>query len=299
MRSPNLNSLKMFDAAARHLNFRLAAEELSLTQGAVAQQVRRLESELGLKLFFRKARGLELTEVGKSYHRSIQRALTIIDDATRKLIPESAVITLSITPSFASKWLVPRLARFAKMHAEIEVQTVASEQLADFQTDGVDLAIRQGRPPFGDELHAELLSPIDLRAVCSPEFAKSCGPIEKVTDFAGEQLIQDSHNLWDRLLDEAALSAEHKVLQFNQTTLAMDAAANGQGVALAPRILSTLDVQQGRLVELWQDGNSEQDGYYFVHPRSRKTDLARDAFIAWAKSEVESHQAVPTISVQH
>ncbi|MBT8433128.1 MAG: LysR family transcriptional regulator, partial [Gammaproteobacteria bacterium] len=79
----------MFDAAARHLNFRLAAEELNLTQGAVAQQVRRLESDLGLQLFNRKARGLALTEVGRSYHRSIRRALAMIDDATRKIMPES------------------------------------------------------------------------------------------------------------------------------------------------------------------------------------------------------------------
>ncbi|HEU00956.1 MAG TPA: LysR family transcriptional regulator, partial [Aurantimonas coralicida] len=89
MRTPNLNALRMFDAAARHLNFRLAAEELNLTQGAVAQQVRRLEADLGQVLFHRKARGLALTETGESYHRPIFRALAIIDDATGKLRPET------------------------------------------------------------------------------------------------------------------------------------------------------------------------------------------------------------------
>ena len=288
MRSPNLNSLKMFDAAARHLNFRLAAEELNLTQGAVAQQVRRLESDLGLQLFERKARGLALTEVGRSYHRSIRRALTIIEDATRKLMPESTVIMLSITPSFASKWLVPRLASFSEAHPNIDVQTVASEALANFQSDRVDLAIRQGHPPFSEELHAELLAPLDLRAVCSPELARTLGSIETLEDFATKQLVQDSHNLWDSLFEEAGLNSQNKVIQFNQTTLAMDAAANGQGIALAPRILLTVDLEQGRLVELWQDTRADQEGYYIVYPRSRDTDSTRDAFIAWAISEVDA-----------
>lgn len=137
MRSPNLNSLKMFDAAARHLNFRLAAEELNLTQGAVAQQVRRLESDLGLQLFYCKARGLALTEVGRRYHRPVSRALAMIDDATRKIQPESTSITLSSTPSFASKWLVPRLVSFSQAYPTIDVQTVASEGLANHRYLGV------------------------------------------------------------------------------------------------------------------------------------------------------------------
>ena len=278
----------MFDAAARHLNFRLAAEELNLTQGAVAQQVRRLESDLGCQLFYRKARGLALTEVGRSYHRPVSKALAMIDDASRELQPESTVITLSITPSFASKWLVPRLAAFSLTYPNIEVKTVASEGLANFQTDGIDLAVRQGHPPFGEELHAELFAPLDLRAVCSPDFAKTVAPIKQLEDFTGLQLIQDSHNLWDSLFEEVGLSAQNRILQFNQTTLAMDAAANGQGIALAPKILLNVELEQGRLVELWQDTQANQGGYYVVYPRNRKSYPARDALIQWALSEIGS-----------
>ncbi|MEM8497661.1 MAG: LysR substrate-binding domain-containing protein [Pseudomonadota bacterium] len=287
LHKPNLNSLKMFDAAARHLNFRLAAEELHLTQGAVAQQVRRLESNLGLQLFHRKARGLELTVVGRNYHKTIRRALGMIDDATRKLVPESTSVTLSITPSFASKWLVPRLASFSEAHPSIDVQTVASEGLANFQTDRVDLAIRQGHPPFGEALYTELLTPVDLRAVCNPDFAEEFGPFERLDDFANLPLIQDSHNLWDSLLEEAGLSARNKVIQFNQTALAMDAAANGQGIALAPRILITMDLELGRLVEIWRDTRNDQAGYFVVYPRNRVTDTARDALIDWTKLEIK------------
>jgi len=286
VRNPNLNSLKMFDAAARHLNFRLAAQELNLTQGAVAQQVRRLESDLGMQLFYRKARGLALTEVGRSYHGPIHRAMTMIDDATRRLQPQNISITLSITPSFASKWLVPRLASFSIAYPNIEVKTVASETLANFKSDGVDLAIRLGQPPFGNELHAELLAPLDLRAVCSPHFAKQSVPIRQLKDFTQRPLIQDSHNLWNRLFEEAGLSAQNRIIQFNQTTLAMDAAANGQGIALAPRILLTIDLEQGRLVELWRDTRTSQDGYYIVYPANRESISTREAFKTWAASEV-------------
>ena len=286
LRQPNLNSLKMFDAAARHLNFRLAAEELNLTQGAVAQQVRRLEADLGLALFLRKARGLELTEIGGDYHRRIHRGLVIIEEATRQLLPQNSTITLSITPSFASKWLVPRLAEFNRAYPGIEVRTVASEGIANFHTDGVDIAIRQGQPPFGDELQAQLLAPLDLRAVCNADLAQEIAAVEQVEDFVDYPLIQDSHNLWDKLFAEADIAPAQRPLQFNQTTLAMDAAANGQGIALAPRILLDSDITQGRLVELWQDRRSNQGGYYIVYPVCRSSSSARNALIEWMNNQV-------------
>ncbi len=288
MRSPNLNSLRMFDAAARHLNFRHAADELNLTQGAVAQQIRRLESDLGFQLFTRKARGLALTDLGKKYHKPISRALGMINDATKKLKPRNSTITLSMTPSFASKWLVPRLSSFSDAHPNIDVQTIADEGLASFQSDGVDLAIRQGLPPFSKELNAALLAPLDLCAVCSPGYAKNLGPNLQLEDFTTLQLIQDSHNIWDSLFEDADLSAQTRMLQFNQTTLAIDAAANGQGIALAPRILLTVEFEHGRLIDIWRDTRSNQGGYYIVYPLKIESKPARDQFIEWALSEVEN-----------
>lgn len=286
MRKPNLNSIRMFDAAARHLNFRIAAEELNLTQGAVAQQVRRLEADLGFQLFYRKARGLALTQIGRDYHGPIRRALTIIDDATQKLRPESTRVTLSVTPSFASKWLVPRLAGFARSHPDIDVQTVASEELADFQTDGVDFSIRQGRPPFGDGLHVELLAPLDLCAVCSPGYAADAAAIKGLEDCAAHPLIQDSHNHWAALFESVGLTAPHRTIRFNQTALAMDAAANGQGVALAPKLLVASELAQGKLVALWRDKRPDQNGFYVVCPDLPKPNRARDTVIDWVLAEV-------------
>ena len=142
MRLPNLNSLRMFDAAARHLNFRLAADELHLSQGAVAQQVRRLEADLGHKLFQRHARGLSLTDTGRSYHQPVRQALALIEDATNTLAPAEQRVTLSVPPSFASKWLVPRLPEFEAAHPGIELRVLAEEALSNFKRDGIDLAIR-------------------------------------------------------------------------------------------------------------------------------------------------------------
>lgn len=286
MRLPNLNALRMFDAAARHLNFRLAAEELNLTQGAVAQQVRRLEADLGLQLFNRKARGLELTDVGRGYHVPVRRALATIEDATRKLKPENTRIRLSVTPSFASKWLVPRLSAFEDANPDVDVQTVATEALADFRSDGVDLAIRLGVPPFGDGLDAVLLAPLESCAVCSPGFAGEVGAIADIADFTAYRLIQDSHHQWDALLDEAGLGLSLRKTQFNQTALAMDAAMNGQGIALVPNLLAEADIAQGRLVALWRHVDRHGRGYYIVRPDVRDPNPAQRAMVDWLLSEI-------------
>lgn len=287
MRRANLNSLRMFDAAARHQNFRLAAEELNLTQGAVAQQVRRLEADLGLSLFHRKARGLALTEVGRGYHLPVRRALAMIDDATHKLRPQTTCVTLSVTTAFASRWLVPRLGPFSRANSDIETKIIASDGLANFRSDGVDLAIRQGKPPFGDDLRFDLLAPLELCAVCSPGYAEESGSFKRLQNFIEHRLIQDSHNHWETLFEDAGISAQHRILQFNQTALAMDAATHGQGIALAPRLLLDNELMRGQLVEVWQDNRTNQSGYYVVYPGNRKSNSARAAVVDWILSEAK------------
>jgi LysR family transcriptional regulator, glycine cleavage system transcriptional activator len=294
LRNPNLNALRMFDAAARHLNFRIAADEMNLTQGAVAQQVRQLETDLGIQLFHRKTRGLALTEPGRPYHSSVRKALKVIDDATKKLKAQSASITLSVTPSFASKWLVPRLTNFTKTHPDINVQTVASEGVADFKTDSVDIAIRQGHPPFGDGLRVECLSLLDLCAVCSPSYAKKSIPTRQFEDFKRHLLIQDSHKHWDDLFENAGITPQHRIMQFNQTALAMDAAANGQGVALAPRILVSAELGRGKLIELWHDNRTNQNGFYVVCPNLSKLNAEIDTVIEWVLSEAKRPISKPS-----
>lgn len=286
MRTPNLNSLRMFDVAARHLNFRAAAEHLNITQGAVAQQVRRLEADLGFQLFRRHARGLTLTNIGREYHLPIRRALAMIEEATQKLQPEATRITLSVTPSFAAKWLVSRLGLFAESHPDIDIQTLASEGVSNFRTDGVDIAIRQGRPSFGHGLQQDLLSPLDLCAVCSPTFLKKTSRIRSLKDFAAHQLIQDGHGHWDTLFEDIGIIPTLRITKFNQTALTIDTAANGHGIALAPKILVADDIKAGKLIEIWKDTRDNLGGYYVVRPEQQKSNSSIETVINWILSEV-------------
>jgi LysR family glycine cleavage system transcriptional activator len=165
---PSLNGVKVFEVAARHLNFRLAAEELGVTQGAVAQQIRGLEAELGVKLFERLPRALALTGEGRAYIADVRRALEIIARATDGLKPQPVRLTISTTPSFASRWLIPRLPDFTARHPDLDLHILATDRMSSFQADGVDLAVRYGRPPFGPGLAVELLFEQEIVAVCSP-----------------------------------------------------------------------------------------------------------------------------------
>lgn len=243
-RLPSLNALRAFEAAARHLNFRAAADELGVTQGAVAQHVRGLESELRLKLFERQPRQLALTSAGRSYATHVARAFALLVEATDTLRPQPLRLTISATPSIAAKWLVPRLPAFTTAHTQLELNILASDALANFQSDGVDIAIRQGRPPFGPGLTADLLFEHEIVAVCQPTMQ----PSEE--GLANLPLLRDGHDLWPEFFERAlgrSMPLAIRSTRFNQTALAIDAAIAGQGIALASRFLIEPDLAAGRL----------------------------------------------------
>lgn len=269
-RLPPLNALRAFEAAARHRNFRLAAEELGVTQGAVAQHVRALEADLKTGLFDRLPRTLALTDHGRRYSSQLARAFALITEATAGIRPEPQRLTISVTPTFAAKWLIPRLPEFSQAHPEIELRIVASDVLANFQTDGVDVAVRQGRSPFGPGLVAELLFHNDVIAVCSPRLLppgrSSLGPaeLEQLT------LLEDGHELWQRFLERMGSRRsvrDLKRISFNQTTLSIEAAISGQGVALGSRFLVDPDIANGRLVQAIDMSLVGELGFHVVAPQ--------------------------------
>jgi LysR family glycine cleavage system transcriptional activator len=235
---PPLNALRAFEASARHLNFRLAAEDLGVTQGAVAQQVRGLEARLAVTLFDRLPRGLALSG--------------------------DRQITISVTPSFASKWLVPRLPDFTRHHPDIAVQVDARERLADFQGDGVDIAVRQGRAPFGSGVVAVPLFSTTFVPVCGPEMAAR---IAHPADLTKHTLLNDTHGLWPLFLQRAGITGKPKMMSFSQTSLAIDAAVSGQGVALANEPLVSAQLAAGQLVRPIPDELVEDLGFYIVTPK--------------------------------
>lgn len=288
---PNLNALRSFDAAARTLNFRVAAQELNVTQGAVAQQVRALEASLGVRLFDRHARGLTLTEAGKRYHRPIGKALAQIADATADITPDAEDVRISVTPSFASKWLVPRLGAFSAEHPHINLETTASEALANFRNDGIDIAIRQATPPFGAAFETVKIADHALRAIAAPGFIDT--PPTTLAGFAKLTLVQDSHRFWERAFVQADITPPKRMLQLGQTTLAMDAALNGQGIAICPAILAHDAFKRGDLKSLWEFDDIEGDAYYALRLRTgRKTGAIGDV-IEWIGREAAKCMGAP------
>ena len=251
-RLPPLNALRAFEAAARHLNFRLAADELGVTQGAVAQHVRGLEADLGIKLFDRLPRALALTDPGRRYAGQLRRAFEMVTEATAALRPEPLRLTISVTPTFALKWLIPRLPAFAAAHPDVELRIVATDSLANFRSDGVDLAVRQSRLPFGAGLAADRLYEQEVLAVCSPALLGTPPRRLSLEDVDRFTLLNDAHDLWpefiERALGRSAASTARRV-SFSQTSLAIEAAVAGQGLAVVSRLFVEQDMEAKRLVQ--------------------------------------------------
>lgn len=275
---PPLNGMRAFEVAARHLSFRRAAEELGVTQGAVAQQVRGLEAHLGLSLFHRTARSLVLTEAGRGYATNLARAFSLMTSATRVLRPEPVQATLSVTPGFATRWLIPRLGDFTAAHPDIDLRILASDRMADFQTDAVDLAVRLGRPPFGPGLVSEPLLEQVLVAVAAPPLGD---PLQLT-------FLHDAHDLWPQFL---ALACEEppqpqRNIRFSQTALAIEAALAGQGIALAPRAYVAQDLAQGRLVTCFATELRTGADFHMVSPRKTATAPQTRRLRDWLRGQV-------------
>ncbi len=265
MRRPKLNNLEAFVAAGEYLNFRLAAEELHLTQGAVAQQVRGLEAALGVQLFHRQARGVALTPEGQRYHAEIAQALGIVTRATDALRARGTDVTISVPPSFATKWLVPRLPDFATAHPGIALKVLAEEAVVDISAGRADLAVRQGAGPEARGVTVTRLCDEALVAVGAPEME----PVSGLAQIAAFDLVEDGHGHWTRLLEASGLVHGGRMLRVNQTALAMDAAIGGQGAALVPRLYLTDALAAGVLRVLWTPPVHErpETGFHLVHAR--------------------------------
>lgn len=265
-RLPPLNALRAFEAAGEHMSFRAAADALGVTQGAVAQHVRQLEAELGVVLFERHARGLAFTAAGRAYHGRISAAFAELRAATAQLRPEEGKVLLSVTPTFAARWMIPHLPELRDAHPEVDLQLLATEKVLSFHGDGIDLAIRQGSPPFGASLEVERLFAQQIVAVAAPQL------LDEAPEHALASLprIHDSHDLWPQFLQAAGVAASPaRGLRLSQTTLAIDAALAGQGVALVSRFLVARELDEGRLRQL---GDTVLDGaqdFYLLRRRGQ------------------------------
>jgi len=271
---PSTGALRTFEAAARHLNFTRAAAELNLTQSAVSHQIRELETRLGSRLFDRVGRGLALSEAGRLYLPFARAALDQLQAGSEALRPaqRGVVLTVSVSPNFANKWLVPRLGAFTQAHPDIDLRISAVVQHVDFVGGGIDLAIRHGDGNW-PELDVTRLCVEQIFPVASPALLASGPPLKRVEDLAGHVLLHDqSRDAWTEWLNR--LGADPESLDtargpiFSQASLAIDAAVAAQGVALARSALVALDLAAGRLVRPLRESLPAAFAYWIVCPKA-------------------------------
>jgi LysR family glycine cleavage system transcriptional activator len=291
---PPLNALRSFDAAARHQSFTRAAEELCVSQGAVSHQVKALEVELGLQLFKRERNGLVITEAGRDYLGVVREVFDQLELATDRLLQRqrSGTITVSTSPDFAAKWLVSRLGRFAEAYPELELKLAALMHRVDFAREDVDLAIRHGDGQW-PELDAVNLSAEELFPVCSPSLMTARGGLHKPEDVLKFPLLHlDDRRDWSRWLVAAGHSGEGQLHGpiLNHASMLIDAAIDGQGIALARTVLAASDLLTGRLVRPFRAAIPLRNTYWIVCPKATRSLPKIVAFREWLLEEVAADQ---------
>ncbi|WP_193017199.1 transcriptional regulator GcvA [Proteus sp. FME41] len=294
-RLPPLNALRVFDSAARHLSFTKAAEELFVTQAAVSHQIKTLEEFLGLKLFRRRNRSLLLTEEGQSYYLDIKEIFSSINEATRKLLARSAkgALTVSLSPSFAIQWLVPRLSGFNQAYPGIDVRIQAVDREEDKLADDVDVAIFYGRSNWTglrtDRLYAEYLIP-----VCAPTLLTGEKPLKTPSDLIYHTLLHDtSRRDWQAYVRQLEIQNQINVQQgpiFSHSSMVIQAAVHGQGVALVNNVMARSEIESGRLIRPFPDVLVSKNAFYLVCQDSQAELGKIAAFRQWILSQAANEQ---------
>jgi LysR family glycine cleavage system transcriptional activator len=283
----------VFVAAAKHLSFTQASQELFVTQAAISHQIKQLEEHLGIKLFLRRNRTLLLTEEGQAYYQDIKEVFGALEDATEKLLARGAkgAITIGSPPSFASTWLVPRLSLFSQAYPDIDVRLKAVDFDDGFLSDDMDVAVYYGRGRWSgllaDKLHDEYITP-----VCSPLLLEKSPELTDVSKLDNQTLLHDESRSgwrnWLRLYGLTHINVNQGPV-FSHSMLVLQAAALGQGVALANTVLAKPELESGRLICPFQEKLAAKDAFYLVadklHYESEKVTAFREWMLGLVASE--------------
>lgn len=300
-RLPSLDSLRVFEAAARHLSLTKASAELHVTQSAVSHRIQALEAELGRPLFRRYTRRLELTAAGGLLAKGLSKGLAEITQAVAALDGPPAVntITATVLPSFATRWLVPRLPRLRQLHPEIDVRISADEKVADLHAGQADVALRFGTGRYPG-MHVVRLMGDTIFPVCSPRLLAEHGPIKKPEELSRFTLLHDEvaendasgtgWRAWLRHFGVTGFSVDEGP-RFNQAVLTLEAAASGMGVAMARRSLIGGDFDAGRLVPMLPLEAPTAFAYYLVCLPENAGRPALSRFRDWLISETDDPYA--------
>lgn len=292
-RLPPLRSLRAFESAARHLSFARAAEELHVTPAAISQQIKLLEEHLGVQLF-RRAAGVTLTEPAQAALPLLTESFDRMERAVErmKVGRDHGPLVVSVPPSFAARWLIPRLERFQTRHPDIDLRLAATTRLVDFDTEDVDLAIRYGAGHYGG-LHVERLKAEAVVAVAHPRLAASLrdpGDLLTATLLHNEGMNWDpTYPDWPTWLRNVGVAVEQplKLRPFGDANLLIQAAMSGLGAALVWETLVTEELAEGRLTALFP-AQPLVNAYHLVCPASHLPNPKVAAFRDWILSEVEA-----------
>ncbi|QDX20872.1 LysR family transcriptional regulator [Pandoraea pnomenusa] len=304
---PNLLSLRAFECAARHLSFTVAADELCVTQSAVSRHVKNLESHYGMRLFNRLTREIELTEAGLRLFRTVEKSFNAIEAASRELAPRDVKrsLVVSILPTLASTWLMPRLAKFTQSHQNVEVRLHTSIAPVSFERDGIDIAIRVGKPPAQrrrkgaprvdlvmtvdwkgvstDRLFADVLVP-----VCRPALLGRKTAIDALALQRLPLIHTDSRaHAWEDWFGTQGVDYQAGVrdLHFGHFFMSVRAALDGRGVALVPDVVVEDQLRSGELVVASPVRVASAGDYHLIYRRERIDEPAIAAFREWIMAE--------------
>jgi len=285
-RLPSLNGLRAFEASARHLSFTKAAEELHVTQTAISHQIRRLEEELGFPLFTRRHRGLQLTSQGDQLALTARQAFDDLRRVTQRLrlSEDDNRITITTLPSLAAKWLIPKLGQFQDRHPDIEVRVNTSMESLDLRERGIDLALRYG---YGNwqGMVSQFLMTETLTPVCSPKLLQDGPPLRSTADLALHTLlyVASYRDEWQTWLTAAGAPdvKPARIITFDMSMMATQAAMDGMGVALGREPMIDADMKAGRLVAPLNISLRSDAGYYVVMAPESAERPAVQAFRDW------------------
>jgi LysR family glycine cleavage system transcriptional activator len=292
---PPTNSLVVFEAAARHMNFTRAADELAVTQSAVSRQIQLLEDHLGTPLFQRQARGLRLTREGERLHRAVSMGLehiaNVAADIRRQRGPGELTVAASV--AFASYWLMARIAKFRAAHPDIELRLLAASTVYDLAAAGIDLAVRYGTGNWPG-LEAVRLFDDDIWPVCAPKYLNGRPPIRKPADLLGEVLLNLSKYdrnwvTWESFLSAFGVTGEPKTrgLTYDSYLVLIQSALRGEGIALCGRRLAEDFIAQGDLVRPIEQELKSDRAFYLIRPKEYPMSHAALLFHDWLLEEAK------------
>lgn len=292
---PPLNPLRTFEAAARLSSLTQAAEELNVSQVAVSRQVKVLEEYLGVVLFKRLHRGIELTDEGRQLYEGVTRAFVEIGNAARRVSRRGRrdILAIQSYTTFSQRWLIPRLTQFHEAFPRIEVRLSSSTAPVDFETQNLDAAIRAGKGNWPD-LHSEKLVDVELIPICSPAFQEA----HKLTSPDDLSRVRLLHSMarptdWAAWLKRVGSTVDPSPgIRFESSALAYEAASLDIGVAIATKVFVKRHLQAGSFVAPFDMTCYSGEGYYLTWPKNVTPSLPLQKFLSWMREQIDKDEVL-------